>query len=103
MESHIADRDRLIEAIRQELGQSKLENDELRQEVDALKRALLDGRTTAEALALPPPAPLDANGDVIRSVSPPTPHRSTSKLARPNTRKDIAAPGSPAFWGSTLR
>ncbi|KAF8318649.1 hypothetical protein DL93DRAFT_2095035 [Clavulina sp. PMI_390] len=99
LESHIADRDRLIEAIRQELGASKVENDELRQEVDALKQALLEGRTTAEALALPPPAPLDANGDVIRPTPSPTPASRSTKLNKPNTRKDIAAPGSPAFWG----
>ena len=100
LESHIADRDRLIEAIRQELGASKLENDELRQEVDALKRAMLEGRTTVESLALPPPAPLDANGDPIRPLSPVTQQQtSRSKLNMPNTRKDIAAPGSPAFWG----
>lgn len=103
LESHIADRDRLIDAIRQELGASKLENDELRREVDALKRAMLEGRTTAESLALPPPAPLDANGDPIRPISPLSSstqqHAPRSKLNKPNMRKDIAAPGSPAFWG----
>jgi hypothetical protein len=64
---------------------------------------MLEGRTTAESLALPPPAPLDANGDPIRPVSPVSlstqQHATRSKLNKPNMRKDIAAPGSPAFWG----
>lgn len=64
---------------------------------------MLEGRTTVESLALPPPAPLDANGDPIRPISPisPTSQQQTarSKLNKPNMRKDIAAPGSPAFWG----
>ncbi|KAF9517993.1 hypothetical protein BS47DRAFT_424899 [Hydnum rufescens UP504] len=105
LESHIADRDRLIEAIREELGASKLENDELRQEVDALKRAMLEGRTSPESLALPPPAPLDSNGELIsNSPIPPTLSATATgrRLNKPNTRKDIA-PGSPhsgrGFWG----
>lgn len=75
----------------------------MRQEVDALKRAMLEGRTTIESLALPPPAPLDANGDVIRPISPPTPSATASrKLNKPNVRKDIApTQGSPAFWAGT--
>lgn len=105
LESHIADRDRLIEAIREELGASKLENQELRQEVDALKRAMLEGRLTAQDLSLPPPAPLDANGNLLHPRSPaPTVNQSSAgrRLNKPNTRKDIA-PSSPrsgrSFWG----
>ena len=61
---------------------------------------MLEGRTTVESLALPPPAPLDANGDPIRPLSPISPtSQQRSKLIKPNMRKDIAAPGSPAFWG----
>lgn len=99
LESHIADRDRLIDAIREELGASKSENDELRQEIDNLKRAMLEGRISPESLALPPPAPLDADGNLIPApvarISP------RSVLNRANTRKDIA-PGSPrGFWGGS--
>lgn len=99
LESHIADRDRLIEAIRQELGASKIENDELRQEVNALKQVMAEGRATVESLALPPPAPLDANGDVIRPISPVPTARATTKLNKPNTRKDMPAHSNTPFWG----
>jgi len=63
---------------------------------------MLEGRTTVDSLALPPPAPLDANGDPIRPISPISPtsqQTACSKLNKPNMRKDIAAPGSPASWG----
>jgi hypothetical protein len=90
--------DQLIEAIRQERGASKLENDELHREVDTLKCTMLEGRTTVESLALPPPAPLDANGDPICPILPISP-TCAGKLNKPNMRKDIAAPGSPASWG----
>ena len=110
LESHIADRDRLIESIREELGQSRSENNELRQEVETLKRALLDGRSSVEGLGLPPPAPLDANGNAIPAVATSSPAANTRRAAasaqlnKPNTRKDVSAtPGSPrssrAFWG----
>ena len=81
LEGDIAERDRLLDAIRTELGSSKSENLALRQEIAALKRTLLSGRglgdgtgagdvtftaggdvnvsmSGIEALNLPPPAPL---------------------------------------------
>ncbi|KAF8325769.1 uncharacterized protein EI90DRAFT_3018854 [Cantharellus anzutake] len=110
LESHIADRDRIIDTIREELGQSKTENNELRQEVETLKRALLEGRSSVQGLGLPPPVPLDANGNPVTAAvtsSPATNTRraaATSQFSKPNTRKDVSAtPGSPrsgrAFWG----
>ncbi|KAF8509065.1 hypothetical protein BU17DRAFT_99241 [Hysterangium stoloniferum] len=98
LEGDIADRDRLIEAIREELGSTKLENDALRQEVDALKRAMLEGRADAD---LPPPAPLSslpAATNTKRSTR-------TSTLSKPNTQKDLPtsprASASRAFWGGS--
>jgi hypothetical protein len=44
LEMDIAERDRLLQAIRSELGSTQSENLALRQEVAALKRALLEGR-----------------------------------------------------------
>ena len=71
MELDIAERDRLLDAIRTELGTSRSENLALRQEIEALKRTLLEGRSSStssssmnvdnggiEGLNLPPPAPL---------------------------------------------
>lgn len=51
LEGDIAERDRLLEAIRNELGSSRNENLALRREVENLKRVLLDGRGQ-----LPPPS-----------------------------------------------
>lgn len=60
LEGDIAERDRLIDAIRGELGSTKSENLALRQEISALKKALLDGRGRIDTPVLPPPAPLPA-------------------------------------------
>lgn len=68
----IAERDRLLQAIRSELGSSQSENLALRQEVAALKRALLDGRNptnSASSAGVAPPSPTS-----LRSTSTsPTP------------------------------
>jgi len=96
LEGDIAERDRLIDAIREELGSTKLENVALRQEVDALKRAMLEGRANP---GLPPPAPLTSTPSVTNTK------RTTRTLAKPNTQKDL--PTSPrasparAFWGGS--
>ncbi|KXN84465.1 hypothetical protein AN958_12440 [Leucoagaricus sp. SymC.cos] len=60
LEGDIAERDRLLEAIRSELGSTQSENHALRQEIEALKKVLLEGRGAADlpSLNLPPPAPL---------------------------------------------
>ena len=56
LEGDIAERDRILDAIRTELRTTSDENKALRQEIDALKKALLEGR--ADTPMLPPPAPL---------------------------------------------
>ncbi|KAI0747170.1 hypothetical protein C8Q80DRAFT_1220319 [Daedaleopsis nitida] len=102
LEGDIADRDRLIDAIRTELGSMKSENVALRQEVDALKKALLDGRGRPDTPVLPPPAPLSAVSAAARAAtsSPaPTPR---SPLLTPNTQKDLPTSprlGARGFWG----
>lgn len=60
LEGDIAERDRLLEAIRSELGSTQSENLALRQEIASLKKVLLEGRGSADlpSLNLPPPAPL---------------------------------------------
>lgn len=116
LEGDIAERDQMLSAIRSELGSSRSENLALRQEIAALKKALLGGRgsnaSPSDPLAasdiegvlnLPPPAPLPAisaaealanSASAATSSSPPTPFT-------PNTQKDLPASGSSgrSFWG----
>lgn len=101
LEGDVAERDKLIELIREELGATKLENEALRREVDALKKAMLEGRVAPN---LPPPAPLDA----VKAATDAATKRTTrsSKAARVNTQKDLPS-SSPrtasarAFWGGS--
>ncbi|KAK0461431.1 uncharacterized protein EV420DRAFT_1669727 [Desarmillaria tabescens] len=104
LELDIAERDRLLQAIRTELGSSQSENHALRQEISALKRALLEGRSTSELTAddipvlnLPPPGPIPA------LVSPVTPPTSSPSLITPNTQKDLSPSQSGNFWGGVSR
>ncbi|KAI0250936.1 hypothetical protein BJV78DRAFT_1282845 [Lactifluus subvellereus] len=100
LEGDIAERDRLIDAIRTELGSSQSENVALRQEITALKKALLASAGRAESPALPPPGPIPAPTPSIRVAA-------TSSLVTPNTQKDLpssprlAASASKAFWGGS--
>ncbi|GJE93689.1 bZIP domain-containing protein [Phanerochaete sordida] len=112
LEGDIAERDRLLDAIRTELRSTSDENKALRQEIDALKRALLDGRGRADTPVLPPPAPLPPisaaaalAGSGLKSP-PPTPSPvPKSPMLTPNVHKDL--PMSPRlagrnFWGGNL-
>jgi hypothetical protein len=96
LEGDIAERDRLIDAIRGELGSSQSENAALRQEISALKKALLVCADRAESPVLPPPGPIPA-----ARAGP------SSSLVTPNTQKDLpssprlAASASNAFWGGS--
>ncbi|KAI0289183.1 hypothetical protein BC826DRAFT_1032924 [Russula brevipes] len=97
LEGDIAERDRLIDHIRTELGSSQSENAALRQEISALKKALVAGAGRADSPALPPPGPIPATA----------PSRASSSLVTPNTQKDLpssphlAASASRAFWGGS--
>ncbi|KAJ6591756.1 hypothetical protein DFH09DRAFT_1417887 [Mycena vulgaris] len=106
LEDNIAERDRLLSAIRAELGSTQSENLALRQEIAALKRTLLDNRGPAPVL--PPPAPLSSfspSSPSLSSFSPTLSPTSTtasgsgraSPLPRANPLKDVGASG--AFWG----
>ncbi|CAE6464415.1 unnamed protein product [Rhizoctonia solani] len=103
LESHIADRDQLISAIRSELSTTHNENTELRREIDALKRAIQDGRLSAEATGLPPPRPLTPEQTASPATpSTPAPRRPTD-LARANTQKDRSSdPSGRSFWGGAV-
>ncbi|KAH9835462.1 uncharacterized protein C8Q71DRAFT_724750 [Rhodofomes roseus] len=106
LEGDIAERDRLIDAIRTELGSMRSENGALRQEIDALKKALLDGRGSVDTPVLPPPAPIPtvspllSSGPSSNTSSAPVPPK--SPLVTPNTQKDLPTSprlGARGFWG----
>ncbi|KAI9462859.1 hypothetical protein BJY52DRAFT_1166811 [Lactarius psammicola] len=100
LEGDVAERDRLIDAIRTELGSTRSENTALQQEIKALKKALLSPAGRADSPVLPPPNPLPITPAASRSSA------STSPLLTPNTQKDLPATTSPrlaakAFWGGS--
>jgi bZIP-type transcription factor MBZ1 len=104
LEGDVAERDRLLDAIRVELGTSLSENVALRQEIAALKKALLDGRGSADIPILPPPAPFPAQVPVVASTAntPTAGPPATSHLLVPNTQKDLPTSprlGTRGFWG----
>ncbi|KAI0784121.1 hypothetical protein C8Q75DRAFT_736516 [Abortiporus biennis] len=103
LEGDIAERDRLIDHIRTELLGTKSENVALRQEIDALKKALLDGRGLPTTPVLPPPAPLPtASASATLSSPKQVPATPKSPLLTPNTHKDLPTSprlGSRSFWG----
>lgn len=95
LEGDIAERDRLIDHIRTELLGTKSENSALRQEIAALKKALLEGRGRPDTPILPPPAPLPSSSN-SPSKAPKSP------LLAPNTHKDLPTSprlGRSPFWG----
>ncbi|KAI9508333.1 hypothetical protein F5148DRAFT_1197394 [Russula earlei] len=99
LEGDIAERDRLIDAIRTELGSSQSENAALKQEISALKKALLACAGRADSPALLPPGPIPSS-----QVTRPT---TGSSLVTPNTQKDLpssprlSGPAVKAFWGGS--
>ncbi|PPQ67329.1 hypothetical protein CVT26_007250 [Gymnopilus dilepis] len=112
LEGDIAERDRMLDHFRTQLGSRESENFALRQEIAALKKALLDGR--GGPINLPPPAPLPETSaaEALALASASTVSTSTSNalapsspLLTPNTQKDL--PSSPRlganaanrFWG----
>lgn len=105
LEGDIAERDRLIDAIRTELGSTKSENSALRQEIAALKKALLDGRGRSDTPVLPPPAPLPAIPAAITALQSPPSTPKSSALLVPNVHKDVPMSprvGGRSFWAGNL-
>lgn len=101
LEGDIAERDRLIDHIRTELLGTKSENTALRQEIQSLKKALLDGRGLSTTPVLPPPAPLDAIS-AAATASAAKPATPKSPLLTPNIHKDLPTSprlGARNFWG----
>ncbi|KAL1704751.1 hypothetical protein EV121DRAFT_270267 [Schizophyllum commune] len=103
LEFDIAERDRLLDAIRTDLTSTQSENQALRKEVEALKQALLAGRSGA--VELPPPKELVSVQEMMEATSgnnarPSTPPSSSDdSLVKPNTQKDLSPNANSAFWG----
>ncbi|TRM60457.1 hypothetical protein BD626DRAFT_538853 [Schizophyllum amplum] len=105
LEFDIAERDRLLDAIRTDLTSTQHENQALRKEVETLKQALLAGRTGS--VELPPPKELVSVQEMLEATSnaaagPSTPPATASgddKLLKPNTQKDLSPNAGSAFWG----
>ena len=71
LEDDIAQRDKLIDVILTELGSM---NDNVASQINAVKKALLEGRGRADTHVLPPPVPLPAVSAAARnSTSSPSP------------------------------
>ncbi|KAL0957950.1 hypothetical protein HGRIS_000131 [Hohenbuehelia grisea] len=110
LEGDIAERDRRLSSLTSELDVSQSENKVLRQEIAALKRALLTGRGTGDdseaiMLNLPPPAPLPAQSaaEKLAAASSSSSSSTSAGLLTPNTQKDLPTSprvgGKRAFWG----
>ncbi|KAL1741716.1 hypothetical protein HDZ31DRAFT_75985 [Schizophyllum fasciatum] len=105
LEFDIAERDRLLDAIRTDLTSTQSENQALRKEVEALKQALLAGRSGS--VELPPPKELVSvqemmeatSGNNARPSTPPSSSSSDDGLVKPNTQKDLSPNANSAFWG----
>jgi hypothetical protein len=101
LEGDVAERDRLIDAIRTELGSTKSENAALQQEIKTLKKALLGSAGHSSSPILPPPIPLpiSAPAPALRSSA------SMSSLLTPNIHKDLPSTSprlaAKAFWGGS--
>jgi hypothetical protein len=101
LEGDVAERDRLIDAIRTELGSTKSENAALQQEIKALKMTLLGSAGHSNSPLLPPPTalPISAPASSLRSSA------STSSLLTPNIHKDLPSTSprlaAKAFWGGS--
>jgi len=91
----------MLEHFRTQLGSTESENLALRQEIAALKKALLDGR--GGPINLPPPAPLPGQSaaEALAASASFSAVSSSSALLTANTQKDL--PASPRtgnrFWG----
>ncbi|BEJ14908.1 hypothetical protein CspHIS471_0406750 [Cutaneotrichosporon sp. HIS471] len=103
LESHIKDRDTVIDAIRYELSTTRSENQDLRRELEALRASTLSvlhpqqaTQPITPATSEDTPAPVAVPAPVVQ---PPAMVRRTTTTPTVNTRKDLApfATGN-AFW-----
>ncbi|KLT43306.1 hypothetical protein CC85DRAFT_291595 [Cutaneotrichosporon oleaginosum] len=105
LESHIKDRDSVIDAIRAELSTTRSENQDLRRELAALRASTMSILHPQSAVEPITPATSDDTPAPVAAIVPapapqPTVIRRTTATPTVNTRKDVApfATGN-AFWG----
>ncbi|KAF8156635.1 hypothetical protein B0H34DRAFT_469226 [Crassisporium funariophilum] len=99
LEGDIAERDRMLDHFRTQLGSQESENLALRQEISALKKALLEGR--GGSINLPPPAPLPEHS-AAETLAASASSIPSSPLLTANTQKDLPTSpriGNTRFWG----
>ncbi|KAJ9123309.1 hypothetical protein QFC22_001508 [Naganishia vaughanmartiniae] len=109
LEDHIKDRDRLIDAIKGELMTSRSENDELKREIDALKKAAMAPvPSSLKEMTPAPTSALVAGLGLTTAHNQPGRQSSTSSINTYNPRKDVSGSTSaalsamsPKFWGAT--
>lgn len=108
LEAHIKDRDNVIDAIRSELVHSRVENQDLRRELEALKKSTMS-ILHPESAASTSTAPTLMSNFTMSPTLPVMPEAGPSNTRRApspkfNTRKDLpssALDGSKAFWGGS--
>lgn len=108
LEGHIKDRDTVIDAIRSELVTSRVENQDLRRELEALKKSTMSILHPESATSTSTSPNLMANFTMPVSLPEGIPEAGPSKLrsATPkfNTRKDLPSTSldtTKAFWGGS--
>ena len=102
LEGDIAERDRLLDHFRTVLGSQESENLALRQEIAALKKALLDGHGGSINLPAPAPLPEQSAAETLAASNTNTTATPSSPLLTANTQKDLPSSpriGGPRFWG----
>lgn len=101
LEGHIRDRDRLIDAVRRELGNARDEADELRREVALLKRAAAE--PTPSALQRPSLAPDNglAAAFGVQPTSPGSTAQAASQAIKQRLAQQAAAANQSSLAGSS--
>jgi hypothetical protein len=93
LEDDVAKCDRLLDVIHRGLSTLPFDNVAFRQEIAALKRALLDGRGAVDNPVLSPASGSTQNPAIVSTPAP-----ATHSLISPNTQKDLWTPPRLGSW-----
>jgi regulator of replication initiation timing len=98
LEGEVADRDQQLETYRDELSSTRSENTELRQEIERLKREIMQGRDNGVSI-FDQPTP-ETKVDILAQTNGKKTRASRNVEPRPNRNKDLPSSGShKGFWG----
>ena len=101
LEGEVATRDHQIEVYREELSTTKSENNELKKEIERLRKAILEGRTGN--LFDKAAANEASTSTSVLSQSNTKTRNTRSSLAKANRNKDLPSTGSRnGFWGGSV-